>query len=328
MNLRLPLPAFVFMLFLVGSMVFPLRVMAQGQVLGIHLLSPGEVSEAQKLLTTPDNSPHYVTIPLTFDDLNYPQRWQAFLDQAHDAHLEPLIRLTTRFENGSWVVPTQADIIHYATFLSSLNWKDDHLTLILFNEPNHADEWGGHLDPQGYANLVNFTLDWFKTEPHTYVLLPAGADLAATNTSTTMDAFSFWKQAFAAAPDMLEKFDGWTSHSYPNPGFANDPWETDAKSLRGYQHELTFLATYTKKDFPVYITETGWNTDTLSVHKLQQYYQVAYSQIWSKDPRIQAVTPFVLQGAPGAFAPFSFLDAKGNPTASYDVYKNLLSQAK
>ena len=301
---------------------------AQGEVLGIHLLSPAELPQAQKLLETKENIDHFVTLPLTFDDLNYASRWQKFLDEAHDAHIKPLIRLTTRFENGAWVVPTQADIVRYATFLSSLVWKDDQLTVILFNEPNHANEWGNRLDPEEYARIADFATDWFKTEPKKYIVLPAGLDLSANNSSGTMEEFVYWKRALAERPEFVEKLDGWTSHSYPNPGFSSNPWKTDKGSLRGYQHELLFLTTYTKKEFPVYITETGWNTYQLSNWEVQRYYEVAYKQIWSIDGRIKAVTPFLLQGAPGTFAPFSFLDAHGNPTKSYDVYKSLITSSR
>lgn len=323
-QMYLPTLSLLISLFAGGLLRAPLAH-AQGEVLGIHLLSPAELPQAQKLLETKENTAHFVTLPITFDDLNYKSRWQNFLNEAHDAHIKPLIRLTTRFENGAWVVPNQADIMRYASFLSSLDWKDEELTIILFNEPNHANEWGNKLDPEGYVRIADFATDWFKTESKKYIVLPAGLDLSANNSSGTMDEFSYWKRAIAERPEFLEKLDGWTSHSYPNPGFSSNPWKTDKGSLRGYQHELSFLGEYTKKEFPVYITETGWNTYQLSNWEVQRYYEVAYKQIWSTDARIRAVTPFLLQGAPGTFAPFSFLDARGNPTKSYDVYKSLVT---
>jgi len=306
---------------LLGS-AFP--VSAQAQVLGIHLLSPGEIASAQKLLDTKDGTSHFVTVPLTFDDINHKERWQAFFRDAHSANLTPLIRLTTRFEDGKWVVPDRSDIMRMSKFLTSLDWKRDELTIILFNEPNHSGEWGGRLDPESYALIAEFASDWFKTESKKYVVLPAGLDLAAPNSDKTMEAFTYWKRAVAKVPHLFEKFDGWTSHSYPNPGFSSNPWKTDKKSLRGYQHELIFLSQFTSKQFPVYITETGWNHDALSGREIQRYYQVAYKNIWNSDPRIKAVTPFLLQGAPGTFAPFSFLDALGKPTKAYAAYQDLL----
>lgn len=302
----------------------PMKVQAQADILGIHLLSPSEISAARDLLSTKDGGVHYVTVPFTFDDLNHRDRWQAFLRDAKTANLKPLLRLTTRFEAGSWVVPTRSDIMKMAKFLSSLDWQTDELPIILFNEPNHAKEWGGRLDPEEYARISEFAIDWFKTEPKKYLLLPAGLDLAAPTGKETLEAFSYWQRALTEVPQLFEKLDGWTSHSYPNPGFVSDPWKTDKRSLRGYQHELTFISRYTSKQLPVYITETGWNNEAFSVKQMQWYYQVAYKNIWNSDPRIKAVTPFLLQGAPGTFAPFSFLDALGKPTKAYAAYQNIL----
>lgn len=307
---------------LLGAFATPAK--AQADVLGIHLLSPGEIASAQRLLDTKDGATHYVTVPLTFDDLNHKDRWQAFFRDAHSARLIPLIRLTTRFEAGNWVVPDRSDVMKMAAFLSDLDWNTDELTIIIYNEPNHALEWGGRLDPEGYAKITEFTVDWFKTEPKKYVVLPAGLDLAAPNSKDTLEAFAFWTRAEKAVPGLFDKFDGWTSHSYPNPGFASNPWKTDKKSLRGYQHELIFLSRFTKKQFPVYITETGWNHNAISGRDVGRYYLAAYKNIWNSDPRIKAVTPFLLQGAPGTFAPFSFLDALGKPTKAYAAYQEIL----
>lgn len=318
------LPSLLFSLILIFPIIASFVTPAKAQVLGIHLLNPSELSSAEKLLSTKDGAIHYVTVPFTFDDMNYKSRWEAFFREARNANLRPLLRLTTRFENGAWVVPTRADVMRVSAFLTSIEWHADDLTVILWNEPNHANEWGGKIDPTSYAEVADFAVDWFKTESKNYVVLPAGIDLAAPNSSDTMEAFEFWKQVFNAAPDLLEKFDGWTSHSYPNPGFSSDPWKTDKMSLRGYQHELIFLSQFSKKQFPVYITETGWNHNSLSAWEVQNYYQIAFKNIWNSDPRIKAVTPFLLQGAPGTFAPFSFLDAFGNPTKAYAAYQDIL----
>jgi hypothetical protein len=300
-------------------------VYAQSEVLGIHLLSPSEISKASKLLTTQDNIPHYVTVPFGFSDLPKKDEWQRFFDEAQTAHLKPIIRLTTRFEGHSWVVPNRSDIMVFTAFLSALDWRQDELAVVLFNEPNHANEWGGHIDPKGYADIADFAADWLKTEPKKYVVLPAGLDLAASNGGETMEAFNYLKQSLAHNSSWLEKMDGWTSHSYPNPAFSSGPWKTDKASLRGYQHELTFLATYSSKQFPVYITETGWSQNQLSNREIRRYYAQAYKDIWNNDPRIKAVTPFLLQGAPGLFAPFSFLDKNGEPTIAYEAFRSILS---
>lgn len=302
--------------------VFP--VSARGEVLGIHILSPGELDRAHELLENGDDKDKFVTVPLTLADLEKPKDWQHFFDECHRLKVRPLIRLTTRFEDGSWAVPTRVDIMAYTHFLKKLEWHRPELTVILFNEPNHTREWGGRTDPAGFAAISEFAARWFQTEEKEFTVLPAAMDLAADGRNGTMEAFAYWQTALSERPGLLDHFDGWNSHSYPNPAFAAAPSKTGKNSLRGYENELAFIKKYTNKELPVYITETGWNQELLSDLKVRRYFSQAFEQIWSKDTRIVAVTPFVLQGAPGTFAPFSFLDAQGKPTIAYEAYKSLL----
>jgi hypothetical protein len=300
-------------------------VEAKGEVLGIHILAPGELERANQLLAHGDDKDKFVTVPLTLADLAKPKDWQRFFDEAQSLKMRPIIRLTTRFENGSWTIPTRADVVRMTSFLSALEWHRPELTVVLFNEPNHANEWGGRLDPEGFADITMFATQWIKTEPKSYTVLPAAMDLAADGSGGTMEAFAYWTRVLTAEPTLLDRFDGWTSHSYPNPAFSASPDRTGKNSLRGYETELTFAKKYTQKDFPVYITETGWNQNLLTNQRLKDYFIKAYTKIWGSDSRIAAVTPFLLQGAPGTFAPFSFLDKDGKPTMAYEVYQSILS---
>ncbi len=318
-----PLVTLVFLWMLFSSIaVAPAQ--ARGEVLGIHILAPGEISRANQLLSRGDDKDKFVTVPLTLKDLERKNEWQHFLNEAHALKIRPIIRFTTRFENGSWTVPTRIDVMRMTSFLSALDWHRPELTVILFNEPNHANEWGGNLDPEGFAKISAFAAQWVGTEAKDYTVLPAAMDLAADGNKNTMEAFAYWTRALAVEPTLLEHFDAWNSHSYPNPAFSASPDKTGKNSLRGYETELAFVKKYTQKDFPVYITETGWNQNLLSNQRLKDYFIKAYAKIWSSDTRIVAVTPFLLQGAPGTFAPFSFLDKDGNPTMAYEVYQDIL----
>lgn len=301
----------------------PNATWARGEILGIHILGPGEIEKADELLERDDDKDQYITVPLTLGDLEKKDEWQRFFDKAHELRLRPLIRLTTTFENEAWAVPTRQNVMAYARFLTKLEWHRPELTIILFNEPNHAKEWGGTIRPEQFAHITSFAIDWFHTEPKKYTVLPAGMDLAAPNGKQTQEAFGYLEKALATS-NFIERLDGWNSHSYPNPGFSSSPKRTDKMGLRGYQHELEFLKTYTSKELPVYITETGWDQREVGGKALKAYYVEAFEKIWKDDARIVAVTPFLLQGAPGNFAPFSFVDAKGNPTVAYQIYRELL----
>jgi hypothetical protein len=154
-------------------------------------------------------------------------------------------------------------------------------------------------------------------------------DLAAGNTATTREAFSYLNSVYAAEPTIFNRIDAWNSHSYPNPAFSAAPTTKGQNSLRGYEYELDWWAKHAdkkKEQLKVYITETGWEDNARTRMRLVAYYQSAYDTIWATDERIVAVTPFVLRGSPGPFAKFSFLDENLEPTRHYLAYWQILKQ--
>src|SRR5579859_406221 len=304
----------------------PTQVFAlQGSVLGIHILNPSEAQEAQKLLQ-PDPSTddfHYLTIPLTLNDLHKQEEWQKFLDFAKKEKLIPIVRLATRVENGAWDQPTKKNIVDEITFLSSLSWPVDEHYVIVFNEVNHAGEWGNQIDPAGYVDALRFTSDWAKSEEKNYQILPAAMDLATPNTGSSREAFAYLDQMYQYDPNIFSYIDFWNSHSYPNPGFSAAATDTGKKSISGFITELNYLKDKTGREYRTFITETGWVDNAATDSSLESYYQYAVDHVWS-DPRVVAVTPFVLQGDPGPFSGFTFINRSGQPTHQYIVYQNVI----
>lgn len=300
--------------------------------LGVHILSVHELDDAKKLLVPMvlgDSTQavledtqewRYVTIPLTLNDLTpaKKQEWQTFFHQAKKLKIKPIIRLSTSYspETQSWLIPNKKQIVDQITFLSSLEWPVSQLPIIAYNEVNHAKEWGGHLDPAGYAKVLHFVSDWAHTEKKEYLVLPAAMDLSAPNSRETREAFVYLNQMYQADPAVFSYIDMWNSHSYPNPGFSSSPTRTGKKSLRGFQNELAFLKAKTGHDYQVMITETGWRESPGLERWLESYYTYAMQHIWS-DARVVAVTPFLLKGAPGPFAAFSFYDDANQPTNQF-----------
>ncbi len=298
--------------------------------LGVHILSLDEATKAKQVVTigAQDDTWNYVTIPFTLDDLHKKKDWQKFFDTCAQLKLIPLVRLTTRFskEQNAWEVPNKRDIVNQISFLSALRWPTDERHIIVFNEVNHAKEWGGTLNPQEYTKVLRFVADWAHTEQKNYVVLPAGFDLAAPNAKNTKEAFAYLSQMLEADPDIFEVVDVWNSHSYPNPGFSSSPTRFGKNSLRGYQYELAYLKQKTGKEFKVMITETGWEDNKSIAKWLSSYYAYAFQHIWS-DERVLAVTPFVLKGSPGPFEGFSLLDVNDQPTNQLYALQSGLEKA-
>jgi hypothetical protein len=298
----------IFLMFLSVGTIF-----ANSKNMGMHILHPEEVSKVREVYD--DEDWRFVVIPLTLEDTQNWRRWQNFFDQAYLEKLIPIIRLSTRYNAvvDAWEIPNRKDIIDLANFLSSLDWHQDEKFVIIFNEVNHAKEWGGTIDPLLYSRVLRFSSNWFHSEGLNYKILPAAMDLAADNGFETMEAFAYLNSLYKNDPEVFSYIDYWNSHAYPNPGFQSSPEAIGQNSLSGFKYELNYLKNKTGKDFQVFITETGWVSTYRTNYFLDDYYLYALQHIWS-DERVRTVAPFVLKGSPGPFSAFSFFDANDNPT--------------
>jgi len=295
--------------------------LAREEVLGIHILSPGEINNAGDLLNKAESdSWHYVTIPFSVADLEKKAEWQDFMAEAKNKKIIPIVRLVTKFENGAWQIPSRKSLVEQINFLNQLSWPTEKKHLIIYNEVNHEAEWGGKIDPIGYARVLKFAYLWAKSEDNNFIILPAALDLAASNSQKTKESFAYLQAMLDYDGEILNYLDVWNSHSYPNPAFSASVYRNGKNSLRGFAYELDFIKNKTGRDLPTFITETGWVENIYTRHNLNFYYQYALKNIWS-DKRVVAVTPFILQGAPGPFTQFSFLDANNQPTGQYLAFK-------
>ena len=279
---------------------------------GIHLADINDLSEAAKLVNSTGGDWGYVTIVITEAERNSEQ-WNVVFNQMRRTHVIPLIRVATKSAGDTWIQPQTSTIQDWVTFFENLKWPTENRYIILFNEPNHAKEWGGTIDPAGYAQTVIDFAKSLKEASEKYFILPAGLDASAGSGSQTMDAGVFLRQAVLAQPLFLTVLDGWTSHSYPNPGFSASPNGRGKGSIRSFEWELMQLKELgLKKDLPVFITETGWSHSSsvlspgrLSPAQVSEYIDTAAQDVW-QDRRIAAVTPFVFSYQSYPFDQFSW----------------------
>lgn len=297
------------------------KVFAAYPSLGIHILDVDELQQALDLVEGSYSSPGAVTVVLRADDRDT-DKWQRFFDLAQQNYVSPIIRLATEMTEDGWRKPVKKDVVEHAVFLSGLDWHANNLTIVVFNEPNHAQEWGGVVDPEGYALMLEFAVSWFHTEPKTYTVLPAGLDAAAPSSTKSMESFIFLGRVISHSPDILAEIDGWTSHSYPNPGFVGSPYASGKMSIKGFEHELDFLSQFSSNKFDVYITETGWKRTKQNQGHLSEYLTYAAEEVWSGE-QIKAITPFVFTAQSGPFQNFSFVDKDGYPTLQYKTWKEI-----
>lgn len=294
---------------------------------GIHVLFQSELEQAATLVNSSGGEWGYVTIPIQTVDRDM-EKWQAFMDQAKKLKVIPLVRIATQPDPANtavWSKPTDYDLIDFANFLSALSWPTKNKYVILFNEVNRSDEWGGTPpSPTEYAQIVISAHDIFKSRDQDFYLILGGMDAAAPNDYVKYISGLTYLSQLLENPKVVQSIDGFSSHSYPNPAFSAPPSETKPVSVATYRFEYDMINNNAPKKLPAFITETGWSDKTLSASTISQYYEITFNDIWNKDKdKIVAITPFLLT-AGHPFDVFSFFkDGKEK-----EYYKTLFSLSK
>jgi hypothetical protein len=219
------------------------------------------------------------------------------MDLCTELRLTPILRLATTYDwdAGWWVAPPRDGdgtyrtvAAQYADFVAALRWPTSEHYIVVGNEPNHGNEWGGRPDPAAYARFLLDVADGVHAADGNARVLNAGFDPYTPHTGSRpfvdgmyyMDEETFLDQMHAAYPDVFDHLDAWASHSYAMGPFTKGPWEqvyqvdmiNDAanpdhvepppgvnnRGVNGYEWELFKLSTFGVGPLPVLITETGW----------------------------------------------------------------------
>ena len=300
-------------------------------IFGLHLTQISDINRAKDIINSGGGDWGYVTIVLPLNQMDK-NAWQDFFNNCRIYHLIPVIRLATIVDGGKWKVPSISDIDHQIDFLASLNWPSNPKHLILFNEINHGSEWGGGVDVKKYVDLALYAINKFKSLDSNFFIIGAGLDLAAPSSPPDfLSAANVYNEINQYKPEYFSQIDGLASHSYPNHCYVGSPFDTGQHSIKGYLWELNFIKNLgVSKTYPVFITETGW-PHREGITKNNRYYSAAISakfleqalSIWSQDPQITAVTPFIFNYPNKPFDHFSLLDRSESLYPAYQTIVNL-----
>lgn len=298
---------FIALMILFGlGMMGQVRAAELNNIYGIHLAQPSveDIKAAADLVNSNGGKWGYITLVIQENDRSR-EKWQGVFDHLRELHLIPIVRLATQAEGENWRRPDPEDAQEWADFLNSLNWVVEKRYVILFNEPNHNSEWGGEVDEKSFARVsVEFAKKLKEKNKNFFVML-AGFDASAPSWPPGMeDEEIFIRRAYGERKDLFSNIDGLSSHSYPNPAFAGSPYATGRGTVLTYQWELDlFRELGVTRELPVFITETGWKLG--SENTVAQNFRAAYD-IWSRDERVRAVTPFILNYQSPPFLEFSW----------------------
>jgi hypothetical protein len=284
---------------------------------GVHIFDISEIDQVPELVNGEEGAWGYVTVIMR-EDQHDRDKWQEFMRKCQEKKLIPIVRLATRMTPIGWSKPGKFTTVDHANFLSDLDWPVQNRYVVIYNEPNHATEWGGVVNPEEYARELAKALRVFKTRHEDFFVLPAGLDAAAPNAPGYMNWQTYMQRMYYENPQALKNIDGWNSHSYPNPAFSGSPLDTHDHSIVSFKHETEFYERLTGKNLPVFITETGWSDLSLSDETVAHYFELAFSKAWN-DEQVIAVTPFVIQAYDGPFKQFSLLSEGAKPKPQYDM---------
>lgn len=308
-------------------------ILASDNIFGLHLSQTEDIDKAAPIINSQSGDWGWATIVITNNQLNH-QTWQDFFDNCRKYHIIPILRLATTGEKDYWKIPEYSEIDSMVSFLDSLNWPTLQQHIILFNEINHGSEWGGEVDIKDFVDKSSYAVDKFKEANPNFYILSSALDLAAPeNPPQFKSAQNVYKEILSINPDYFDKIDALASHSYPNHGFVGTPKDTGQHSIHGYLWELSLLKKLgVKKELPVFITETGWpHREGVEVQsnfyttKTTSNFLVDSLNIWSLDPKIKAVTPFIYNYSQEPFDHFSWLDKDNN---LYPEYQKLIDLPK
>lgn len=281
---------------------------------------------AQNLVNSSGGDWGYVLIPYNVKDRDF-SKWFRVFDQLRNKHLIPIIQL--------WDVDTdkyEEQTREAADFLNRFVWPIRQRYISAYNEMNDSRFWYGRIDPAEYARILNFTIDAFNEENDNFYMLNGAFNISAPTDGKHMDAFEYMSKMNDEVPGVFNKLDGWASHSYPQPNFSGGPYSTGRWSIKAYEDELSFIYNNlgVEKELPVFITETGWahaegavyNSTFLNTKTIAEYVRIAFEEVWLKDDRVRAVTPFTIRYDP-PHDHFSWLNKDNVPYEHFDVVKSI-----
>ncbi len=311
------------------------EISSQNNKFGIHLAvaTKEELVDAAKLVNGSGDW-GYVTLVIQENDRDL-QKWQGIFDEMRELHLIPIVRIAASPAGDYWQRPDSNQVEPWVNFLDALHWVVKNRYLVLFNEVNHGSEWGGEVDPEGFATIIDNFSKALKERSSSFYIMMAGFDAAAPSQFPEYeDEYIFLRKMDESIEGglaaLFENLDGWASHSYPNHGFVGSPYGTGRNSIETYLWELKLLREFgVNKDLPVFITETGWphlegvssQKGLFTASKVADNFLIYFERV-ILDSRVAAVTPFILNYQAEPFDHFSWRKP-GDQKSFYPQYEHI-----
>ncbi len=276
---------------------------------GIHVFDPNELDKASQLVNTSGGEWGYITVPIRANERDL-EKWTKFMEEARKKKVIPILRIASFPVGDHWMAPNEWDLVDFANFLNELPWPTKNRYVIVYNEPNHTNEWGGFVYPEEYARVLARAVDIFHQKHPDFFVISGGMDASAPNGVSTMDQYDYMRRMNEVVPGIFTKIDGFSAHAYGNPAFSAAPNTTSKVNVASYRFDEKFLDDLGAPNQRLFLTEVGWNASDIGDDQTAKYYHEAFTKIWTED-NIVAITPFVLEAHDGPFKGFSFVREGG-----------------
>jgi hypothetical protein len=308
---------------------------------GVHTYSDLEsIKKASEMVNSSGGDWGWVTIPYNINNVNQDHiaYWDSVMTALCDAHLIPILQL---FNDGK--PPTESQTKAMAEFLTKIKWPTKQKFITAYSEVNASEYWGGKIDPEGYAQTLDLTINELKKRDPDFFNSSARTNPGFKTDLGVFTAYldlpDYLDRMEKSVPGIFKKIDGWAAHTYPHPGYKGKPldetvpgeseYEKGRNTMRSYQYDLRVMKDKFGIEPPVFITETGWpHREGTTIHNewlpaltVADYYKTLFEQLYMTDPRVIAVTPFVMQQK--GVDNFAFLDSKGKAYPQFETIKNL-----
>jgi len=286
---------------------------------GIHVFDAGEIDKAAELVNNNGGAWGYVTVPIRADERNL-EKWTTFMTKCREKKVIPILRIASFAVGEHWMAPNEWDLVDFANFLDELPWPIKNRYVIVYNEPNQKNEWGGFLDPAEYARVLDRAADIFHKKNADFFVISAGMDDAAPNGPQTIESLNYLRQMNQAIPGIFSKVDGISAHAYGNPAFSTAPNLKSKMNITSYRFVQDQINAFGVDNLRLFLTEVGWNSSGVGEERVNLWYQTALKDYWI-DEGIVAITPFVLEAHDGPFRGFSFVRENGSWTLFAKTFK-------
>jgi hypothetical protein len=160
---------------------------------------------------------------------------------------------------GGTATTPPADLDAFGDFIETFVTRyAGRITFIqIWNEPNLAQEWGGRIDPEGYAALLAVAAERARAANPNVVILAAPMATTTENSERAMDELSYWQRLYDAGA--ASNFDIIAANAYG----LGQPYDAepalDTLNFRRVELLRELCVANGDAEKPIWLNEYGWN---------------------------------------------------------------------